>query len=77
MDIMCHYFKNDYVVFYNFGEEEIKDVYDLENSLKQRLKDGNKILVAVDNVHDKKTATIFSVIDSIRSKEEKDNICFF
>ena len=77
MDIMCHYFKNDFIVFYNFGEEEIKDVYDLENSLRNRLKDGNKILVAVDNVNDKKTATIFSVIDSLRSYEEKkDNIRF-
>ena len=77
MDIMCHYFKNEFVVFYNFGEEEIKDVYDLENSLRTRLKDGNKILVAVDNVNDKKTATIFSVIDSLRSYEEKkDNIRF-
>ncbi|HEX6294535.1 MAG TPA: hypothetical protein VFZ46_05220 [Nitrososphaeraceae archaeon] len=77
MDIMCHYFRNGYIVFYNFGEEEIKDVYDLENSLRNRLKDGNKILVAVDNVQDKKTATIFSVIDSIRSYEEKkDNIRF-
>jgi tetratricopeptide (TPR) repeat protein len=74
---MCHYFKNGYIVFYNFGEEEIKDIYDLEDSLRTRLKDGNKILVAVDNVHDKKTATIFSVIDSIRSYgEKKDNIRF-
>jgi tetratricopeptide (TPR) repeat protein len=77
MDIICHYFKNDFIVFYNFGEEEIKDVYDLEDSLRTRLKDGNKILVAVDNIHDKKTATIFSVIDSIRSYgEKKDNIRF-
>ena len=77
MDIMCHYFKNNYIVFYNYGEEEIKDVYNLENSLRNRLKDGNKILVAVDNVHDKRTATIFSVIDSLRSYEEKkDNIRF-
>ena len=38
MDIMCHYFKNNYIVFYNFGEEEIKDVYDLEKSLNDRTK---------------------------------------
>jgi tetratricopeptide (TPR) repeat protein len=76
MDIMCHYFKNNFVVFYNFGEEEIKNLYDLENSLKSRLKDGNKILVAVDNVNDKRTAAIFSIIDSLRSYEEKDNIRF-
>jgi tetratricopeptide (TPR) repeat protein len=77
MDVMCRYFRNGYIVFYNFGEEEIKDVYDIENSLRDRLKDGNKILVAVDNVHDKRTAAIFSVIDSLRSYEEKkDNIHF-
>ena len=76
MDIMCHYFKNGYIVFYNFGEEEIKEVYNLENSLRTRLKDGNNILVAVDNVHDKKTATIFSVIESLSSYENKDNIRF-
>jgi tetratricopeptide (TPR) repeat protein len=76
MDIMCHYFKNNFVVFYNFGEEEIKNLYDLENSLKSRLKDGNKILVAVDNVNDKKTAAIFSIIDSLRSYEKRDNIRF-
>ena len=77
MDIMCHYFKHNYIVFYNFGEEEIKGVYDLENSLRNRLKDGNKILVAVDNVNDKRTATIFYIIDSLSSYEEKkDNIRF-
>ena len=77
MDIMCHYFKNNYIVFYNYGEEEIKNIYDLETSLRNRLKDGNKILVAVDNVHDKRTVGIFSVIDSLRSYEEKkDNIRF-
>ena len=77
MDIMCHYFKKDFIVFYNYGEEEIKDVYALENSLRNRLSEGNKILIAVDNVHDKKTAAIFSIIDSLRSYEEKkDNIRF-
>ena len=77
MDIICHYFKKDFIVLYNFGEEEIKDVFELENSLRIRLKDGNKILVAVDNVNDKKTAAIFSIIDSLRAYEEKkDNIRF-
>jgi tetratricopeptide (TPR) repeat protein len=77
MDIMCHYYKNSFIVFYNFGEEEVKDVYGLEKSLIERLKEGNKILVAVDDVHYKRTAAIFSVIDSLRSyTEKKDNIRF-
>jgi tetratricopeptide (TPR) repeat protein len=76
-EIMCHYFRNEFIVFYNFGEEEIKDVHGLVNSLKTKLKDGNKILVAVDNIHDKRTAAIFSIIDNLKSyQEKKDNIRF-
>jgi tetratricopeptide (TPR) repeat protein len=77
MDIICHYFKNGFIVFHNFDVEEIKDVFKLNNSLRNRLKDDNKILVAVDDVHDKRFAPIFSVIDSLRSYvEKKDNIRF-
>ena len=28
MDIICHYFRNGYVIFYNCGEEEIKDLFE-------------------------------------------------
>ena len=55
MDVMSPYFRNGYIVFYKFGDEEIKEVYDLENSLMNWLKKGNKILVAVDSVHHKRT----------------------
>jgi hypothetical protein len=76
-EIMCHYFRNGFIVFYNFGEEEIKNVYDPVNYLKTKLKDDNKILVAVDDVHDKRTAAIFSIIEDLKSyQEKKDNIRF-
>jgi hypothetical protein len=81
-ELICHYFKEQYIVLYNFGEEKIDNVFGIVNFIESKLNAGkvenreNKILVAVDNVHNERTASIFSVIDQFDNHIKKDNLRF-
>ena len=64
-------------MLYNFGEEKIENVYGIVNFIESKLNEGkvnnkeNKILVAVDDVHNERTASIFSVIDQLDNHIKK------
>ena len=76
MEIMCDYFDNGYVVLYNFGDEEPKNAMEIVQFVRNLVKAGNKVLVAVDNVHDKKMAIIYHIINILESFIKKENIRF-
>ena len=54
-ELICHYFKEQYIILYNFGEEKIENIYGIVNFIETKLNEGkvnnreNKILIAVDN----------------------------
>ena len=76
MEIMCDYFDNGYVVLYNFGDEEPKNAMEIVQFVRNLVKAGNKVLIAVDNVHDKKMAIIYHIINILESFINKENIRF-
>ena len=76
MEIMCDYFDNGYVVLYNFGDEEPKNAMEIVHFIRNLVKAGNKVLIAVDNVHDKKMAIIFYIISILEGFINKENIIF-
>jgi hypothetical protein len=59
MEIICDYVVKGYQILYNFGETGIANGSNVRDFLEKLLDDGNKLLVAVDNVQDERTATIF------------------
>jgi ABC-type multidrug transport system fused ATPase/permease subunit len=65
MEIMCDYFDKGFKILYNYGDTEIKNVDRLISLIEAILKDGNKVLVAIDNVHEERTSSIFYVIDKL------------
>jgi hypothetical protein len=76
MEIMCDYFDAGYEVLYNYGNDDIRNGEQLLNYIEGLVEKGNKVLVAVDNAHDKKTASIFYVIDHISEYSLKENVRF-
>ena len=68
MELICHYFKEQYIVLYNLRQTKIEDVEGIVKFIEGKLEAGkvdgkeNKILVAIDNVHNERTATIFSIL---------------
>ena len=40
------------------------------------IRGGNKVLVAVDNVHDKKMASVFHIINLLQSFNKRENVIF-
>ena len=58
MEIICEYFDNDYKVLYNFGEIEILNVIELVQFVEGLLNGNNRVLIAVDNVHNERTVNI-------------------
>ena len=79
MELMCDYFDNGFRVFYNLGNDQLKD----ENAIIQLLYDiglaNNKILVVVDNIQNPKLSLIFNVIknfQSIYTDDIKNNLYF-
>ena len=78
MEIMCDYLEKDYTILYSFGNEELKNENELTDTLEGLAEAGNKILVAIDNIHDKKTSLIFHVINNLStlSNEKIQNVHF-
>jgi len=76
MEIMCEYYEYGYKILYNFGDVEIRNSGELVKFLEGLLTAGNKILIAVDNVHNERTATIFHVIDQLSNYNLDKNLLF-
>lgn len=76
MEIMCDYFDIGFKVLYNYGQDGIKNAGGLVNLLERMVTEGNKVLVAVDNVHNKRTSPIFYVIDKLSSFKLAHNLRF-
>jgi tetratricopeptide (TPR) repeat protein len=75
-EIICDYFFSGYTILYNLDEDTIKNPYDLLNFVNKLLKEGNKILVAIDNVQNEGLSTIFYIIDQLMNYQFKKNIKF-
>ncbi len=76
MEIMCEYFDYGYKILYNFGETEIKNSVDLVKFIEGLLKGNNKVLIAVDNVHNERAAAIFYLIDQLSNYNLGKNLLF-
>ena len=77
MEILCDYLKNSYKIFHNLesgsiesSSSEIKNLEFIEDTLLALVESGEKILIVVDNVHNKTIANIFYVIKKIRDDNE-------
>ena len=53
-EVICHYFRQGYTIFYNYGDKEISLPEKIRDTVENTVMKGNKVLVAVDNVHDKR-----------------------
>ncbi len=76
MEIMCEYYEEGYKILYNFGDVEIKNSSELVKFIEELLTAGNKTLVAIDNVHNERTAAIFHVIDQLSNHSLHKNLFF-
>ncbi len=76
MELMCDYFDSGYEVLYNIGVTEIRNADGLVNFIEDRLRCGEKILVATDNAHDEKNSSIFYVIDKLSNSQLAKNLKF-
>jgi hypothetical protein len=76
MELMCDYFDAGYEIFHNKGISELKNTDGLVNFIESRLKMNEKILVAVDDVYDYKTNSIFYVIDKLPNSELTKHLRF-
>jgi tetratricopeptide (TPR) repeat protein len=74
MEIMCDFFDRGFEIFYNYGDSDIRNMNKLINLIEAILKDGNKILVAIDNAHEERTSPVFYVIDKIFSSHLTGNL---
>ena len=76
MELICEYYEYGYKILYNFGDVEIKNSSELVKFLEGLLTAGNKILIAIDNVHNERTAAIFQVIDQLSNYNLNKNLLF-
>ncbi len=76
MELICDYFDYGYEILYNYGSDEIKNGDQLAAFIENISKKGSKVFVAIDNAHDKRTSSIFYVMDKLSGYELKKNIRF-
>jgi tetratricopeptide (TPR) repeat protein len=77
MEVLCDYLKKGYKILHNLesgsiesSSSEIKNLEFIEDTLLELVESGEKILVVVDNVHNKTISNIFSIIKNIRDDNE-------
>ena len=63
MEIMCDYFRDGYRVLHNLGSTQLAQA--IVQYIEGLVKGKNKLLIAIDNAHDKKMAAVFNVIDQL------------
>ncbi len=76
MELICEYFEEGYKILYNFGDVEIKNSSELVKFIEELLTADNKILIAIDNVHNERTAAIFQVINRLSNHSLNKNLLF-
>ncbi len=76
MEMVCYYFDKGYKVLYSEGNEEPREPDNIAEFIRDLIRGGNKVLVAVDNVHDKKMASVFHILNLLRSFNKKENVIF-
>ncbi len=75
-EVICYYFKQGYTIFYNYGDREISCPESIRDIIENAVTKGNKVLIAIDNIHDKKVAAIFYVIELLKSFDKSDDVIF-
>lgn len=75
-EIICHYFNKNYTIFYSYGDSEISDHEKIRAVVEDTVTKGNKVLIAVDNVHDKKISGIFYIIELLKSFNKSEDVTF-
>ena len=76
MEIMCEYFCQGYQILYNYGDMDIQDAEKVVNFIEGLLKEGNKVMVAVDNAHQFNTAAIYYIMDLLCNHQFSQNVKF-
>lgn len=69
-EIICDYYERGYEILYNEGSE-IRNGPGLQDYIVELLKEGNKVLVAVDNAHTPNAAAAYFVVDRLLSLNDK------
>jgi tetratricopeptide (TPR) repeat protein len=72
MEIICDYFDKGYRILYSFGDTQVNNGSELIVFIEGLLKAHNKVLVAVDNAHDERTAALFYVMDQLNYGLDKN-----
>jgi tetratricopeptide (TPR) repeat protein len=76
MEIICDYYDKGYEILWNRGGIAIMNGIPIITFIEKLLNDGNKVLVAVDNVHDEKRSAIFFAMDHLSSHRRSKNVKF-
>ncbi len=76
MEIMCDFFRDGYKVLHNLGSTQLAQPNDIVQYIESLAKGRNKLLIAIDNAHDKKMAAIFYVIDQLSFIDNSENLLF-
>jgi tetratricopeptide (TPR) repeat protein len=76
MEIMCDYFRDGYRVLHNIGSTQLAQANDIVQYIESMVKGNNKLLIAIDNAHDKKMSAIFYVIDQLSFIDSSKDLLF-
>ena len=76
MEIICDYFKENYVVLWNRGVNAISNPIAVKNYIERLLDDDCNILVAVDDIHNNQNSSIFFIREEIKRHKKRDNVKF-
>ena len=76
METMCDYFRNGYRVLHNLDSTQLQQANDIVQYIEPLVKGKNKLLIAIDNAHDKKMSTIFNVINQLSFIDNSKDILF-
>ena len=76
-EIICDYYDKNYIILYNEGAGEIERSFKVSELIERLGKNGQNVLVAVDDAHDIRRCEIFNVISKILSNIQlRENIKF-
>lgn len=75
-EVICYFFKQNYTIFYSYGDKEINDPEKIRDTIEDTIRNGKKVLIAVDNVHESKMLAIFQVIELLESFDMNEHVIF-
>ncbi len=76
MEVICDYFRNGYKVLHNLDSTRLAQANDIVQYIEPLVKGKNKLLIAIDNAHDKKMTTIFNVINQLSYIDNSKDVLF-